>query len=175
MKFQIQNSQGFSLIELLIVIAIITFLVAIGMSSYQRYIYKSRTSEARAHLSDGYISMKTFFADRRSYSSRFDAIGFNPEGSLYYRLGFSSDADPGSTGLGTAQCYDTVGSFSTCDHFPRWNSEAAATAVSSSDFVGGTVSQTAFSLGASAVLKAPNVDSWSIDQNKMIRNDSRGF
>lgn len=173
MKFWIKKSYGFSLIELLIVIAIITFLVAVGMSSYQRYIFKSRTSEAKAHLSDGYISMKTFFADQRTYSSRFDAIGFNPEGSLHYRLGFSSDADPGSTGLGTATCYDTAVKFSTCNHSPRWTSETSATSVST--FSGKTVTNTAFKMGASAVLKASKTDSWSINQKKEIKHDSIGF
>lgn len=174
MKFWIKKSYGFSLIELLIVIAIITILVAVGMSSYQRYIFKSRTNEAKAHLSDGYISMKTFFADQRTYTSRFDAVGFNPEGSLYYRLGFTSDADPGSTSLGTATCYDTI-NFSTCSTWKRWTSQTSATSVGSSDFQGGAVTQTSFSMGASAILKGTNVDSWSINQEKKITNNKRGF
>ncbi len=177
MKFWPKGFYGFSLIELLIVIVIMTFLVAIAMSGYKRYVYKSRTSEAKAHLSDGYVSMKTFFADRLSYTTRLDAIGFNPEGPLHYRLGFTRDQDPGNIGLGTRRCYDTIvggRKKGTCQHTPMWTSEVTATSVKGK-FQGGYAKRSSFSMGASAILKGSDVDSWSIDENKILTNDKRGF
>ena len=46
----IYKNQGFSLIELIIVVAIIGILTMISVISYQSYIYKSRRVEAKSAL-----------------------------------------------------------------------------------------------------------------------------
>lgn len=60
---------GFSLIELMIVLAIIGVLAGIGVPSYRDYVTRSRISEAIAALSDMRVRMERHFQDNRSYAT----------------------------------------------------------------------------------------------------------
>lgn len=59
-----KKQQGFTLIELMIVIAIIGILAAIAIPAYQDYIARSQASEGVSLLSGGKTPMAEFFSDK---------------------------------------------------------------------------------------------------------------
>jgi type IV pilus assembly protein PilE len=61
------SARGFSLIELMIVIAIIAILVRIAMPAYSDYVMRGRIPEATNMLSAQQVKMEQFFQDNRSY------------------------------------------------------------------------------------------------------------
>lgn len=91
-----RGRSGFSLIELLIVIAVIAFLSALSVPSLFRFLAKSKRSEAYMTLRSLYLSEKSYWAEHGSYTNKLqgpDSLGWKPEGTLQYTYGF-----PGSEG-----------------------------------------------------------------------------
>ncbi len=76
--------KGFTLIELMIVVAIIGLLAALAIPNFIKFQAKSRQSEARANLKSVYTSEKSYYGDQQTYYDEFDVIGFAPEGNNRY-------------------------------------------------------------------------------------------
>jgi type IV pilus assembly protein PilE len=64
-----RHASGFTLIELMITIAVIAVLSAIALPSYTDYVTRSKLAEAYAHLSDLRVKMEQAYLDNRRYSS----------------------------------------------------------------------------------------------------------
>jgi len=64
-----KNEKGFTLIELMIVVAIIGILAAVAIPNFLRYQAKSKQSEARVILSGIYTSETAYFAEQNSYGA----------------------------------------------------------------------------------------------------------
>ena len=65
--------RGFTIIELLIVIAVIAILAAVALPAYNDYVQRSKLVEAFSALSDFRVRMEQFYQDNRKY----DGAGLN--------------------------------------------------------------------------------------------------
>ena len=62
-----RTQQGFTLIELMIAVAVIAILSAIAIPQYSEYVMRSRITQATMTLSDQRLKMERFFQDNRSF------------------------------------------------------------------------------------------------------------
>ena len=59
--------KGFTLIELMITVAIIGILAAIAMPQYSDYVKRGKAAEATSNLANLRIKMEQYFQDNRTY------------------------------------------------------------------------------------------------------------
>lgn len=64
-----RTQQGFTLIEVMITVAIVAILAAIAIPTYQDYVLRARITEATSALSDQQLKMERYFQDCRAYDS----------------------------------------------------------------------------------------------------------
>ena len=62
-----KRQRGFTLVEMLIAIAIIAVLVAIAMPAYNDYVQRAKLTESFTALSDFRVRMEQFYQDNRRY------------------------------------------------------------------------------------------------------------
>jgi type IV pilus assembly protein PilA len=81
--------KGFTLIELMIVVAIIGILAAIAIPNFLRYQAKSKQTEAKANLGAIFTSEVAYKAEKDSYTNR-TKLDWAPSGTTRYHYSVTS-------------------------------------------------------------------------------------
>lgn len=94
---------GFTLIELMIVVAIIGVLAAIAIPLYTAHMVKARQAEAFTTLGAVYTNQVVYFSENSTYADSEALLGLTMEGrQLYSAVAFSNVTDATYTATITA-------------------------------------------------------------------------
>lgn len=63
------RSGGFSLVELMVVVAVLGILASIAVPNYQDYVLRSKLVDAQSSLAQLRVTMEHYYQDNRSYDS----------------------------------------------------------------------------------------------------------
>jgi len=81
------RTAGFTLIELMVVIAIVAILAALALPAYSDYITRSKLTEATNGLADFRVKQEQYYQDNRAYGTAAAGCGANTtlfSGALKY-------------------------------------------------------------------------------------------
>lgn len=101
----LRRQDGFTLVELMVVVAIIGLLSAVAIPNFQKYQARSKTAEAKLQLSAIYTAEASFFSDYNIYSHCLRYMGYDPTeeiSSRYYTTGFLAFPTIDVTAYGSA-------------------------------------------------------------------------
>ena len=104
--------KGFTLIELMIVVAIIGILAAIAIPNFIKFQARSKQSEAKANLKAVFTAQKAFFQEKDRFSSLTGEIGFSPERNnryAYYLIAAASLEDRSGTAIPPGTTFSGIG------------------------------------------------------------------
>ncbi|HZC81121.1 MAG TPA: prepilin-type N-terminal cleavage/methylation domain-containing protein [Nitrospiraceae bacterium] len=118
-KRRLRGNAGFTLIELMIVVAIIGILVAIAIPNFMSYQAKARQSEAKFGLGGIFTAATAFYAVNATYTvASFSELDYAAAGSPVYSYnyggiainsGSSASACPGTTWVGPSPAISATG------------------------------------------------------------------
>jgi type IV pilus assembly protein PilA len=176
----LKTEKGFSLIELMIVVAIIGILATVAIPNFSRFQAKARASESRAQLAALFTAQKAFHAEYNTYHSDLWTIGYRPNGTLRYLVGIGASHTAGFPG--TAPTGLTANRFSTsviCTATAPMNQcvngavTSTGTAITALTTAGSSALNT-FSARAEGFIGGTQNDIWTINENKTVANPQQG-
>ena len=180
----LSKQKGFTLVELMVVVAIIGILAAIAIPNYQRYQARTRQSEAKVALSSVYTSEQGFTAEWGTYSSCIKRIGVTGDSvtKRYYTFGFgigaatATSCGPGGNSDCNYYTYSGTTKYTACTAGANEVSFAGTAKVNvaytiATDAGNTTIGQNWFVASAQGNVSVDNIsDFWTIDHNKTLVN-----
>jgi len=168
---QVKGQKGFTLIELMIVVAIIGILAAIAIPNFLAYQARSRQSEARTNLGATFVSEVAYFGENSIYSN-FSTIGFTLAGNGNRYTYYSPDVTgtQQSTGTQGQDMFVTLAGSSSTGGGPAVAEQAVGPPSGAQVPTG--VAPGAFTATANGNIDGDvTIDKWHVNDIKAIVND----
>ena len=149
---KLHGKKGFTLIELMIVVAIIGILAAIAIPNFLRYQAKSKQAEAKTNLGAIGTTAEAYRSEHDTYIATMtgvNSLGWAPQGTTRYSYWYNTHAYPGAPS----------------------DPGAAATSTFSTDGAGSTATASAYTAIAAGNIDTDTThDVWSYTQDRVLTN-----
>lgn len=100
-----KRTAGFSLIELMFVVAVIAVIMAIAIPSYSRYVVKGKRAEGRGAVLQAAQRMERYFTVNNTYTSTISAAGigqYSGQDNSAANSAYAISVSPGAAGIATS-------------------------------------------------------------------------
>ena len=167
MLSKLRSKKGFTLIELMIVVAIIGILAAIAIPNFLKFQAKSKQSEAKTNLGAIFTGQLSFFGEQNAYGL-FNQINWSPSGTPRYHYTLAGWDDNTGSGVGALATQVTV---------PAWTGnlnnvvDNNNSPIASPGAVGvnNTATPATFAAGAGGkISNSATTDGWLINQDRRL-------
>jgi type IV pilus assembly protein PilA len=150
MLSMLRGKKGFTLIELMIVVAIIGILAAIAIPNFLRFQAKSKQSEAKTNLGGIFTAETAYFAEKNAYAD-LNLVSWAPTGTPKYRYT-----------LGTAA--NDLGDLTVTVNAAAWNGVTPAISVATPP---------GFTAGAQGNVDSDaTLDAWTMNDVRILTNQT---
>lgn len=129
-----RTSKGFTLIELMIVVAIVGILAAIALPAYQDYIARAKVSEIMARLAAFKTSVSEYAATESAIPANANAAGIDTTdtGGYISAIAYSVSGSTGTVSITPQNINSTVDAGTISFEFAYANNKVTTTCVASS-------------------------------------------
>jgi len=196
---RLKKDEGFTLVELMVVVAIIGLLSAVAIPNFKKYQAKSKTSEAKLQLASIYSAETAFFSDYDNFASCLSLMGYDPSnevGQRYYAMGFGATTatpDAAVTVNGAPAACATASvvtdtALGTSGSVTGYRAYGAGKKVAGSSMPGASVAATyavnaagdGFTAAAVGFIDAKYItlttaSTWQINENKFLKQNVQGY
>jgi type IV pilus assembly protein PilA len=176
---QRNNASGFSLVETLVVLAMVSALILIAGANWERFTARSRNSEAKLALTAVYVGERSFYNQYQAYVQGMKDIAYIPTGlKRFYTVGWTA-----ASNYGAVVGYYSDGALTTpsIPSYARVNFPAGynncTLATLGTDPGAATTTGLTFKVVATGQIRsnATACDTWTMDHNKTMINTTVGF
>jgi type IV pilus assembly protein PilA len=178
---KILGSTGFTLVELMVVVAIIGILSAVAVPNFKTYQAKAKQSEAKVALAEVYTLEQGSLADVNTYVTCLGALGFDQPATGFYIVGYNSTTSTATNKVNGTDCANAVAATTAGAVAAKTDGQIQPlllkkTGPTTPTIANGSLGPAVFTAAAAGSISTLTlVDTWTLNEGKVLTNTTTGF